>query len=45
MPCYEQDDYVQEHPSDDDINVNCVASWKTQANDDGACGLASILFT
>ena len=27
MPHYELDDYVQEHPDDDSVNANCVASW------------------
>jgi hypothetical protein len=22
------DDYAQRHPSDDDVNVNCVCSWR-----------------
>lgn len=27
MSHYELDDYVQEHPAEDAVNVNCVASW------------------
>jgi hypothetical protein len=27
MSRYELDDYVQEHPAEYAVNVNCVASW------------------
>jgi hypothetical protein len=39
MPRYEPDDYAQEHPADDAVNANCVASWRARADADGAEGL------
>jgi hypothetical protein len=35
MPRYELDDYVQEHPADDAVNANCVASWRARADANG----------
>jgi hypothetical protein len=32
MPRYVLDDYVQEHPADDAVNANCVASWRASAD-------------
>ena len=28
---YERDEYVEEHPSDDDVNVDTVASWRVRS--------------
>ena len=35
MPCYELDDYVQEHAAEDAVNANCVVSWHTHADAEG----------
>jgi len=38
---YERDEYVEEHPSDDDVNVNTVATWRVHC--DAAGRVASLV--
>ena len=35
MPHYELDEYVQEHPAEDGVNVSYVASWRARADCEG----------